>query len=172
MANDDIEKIEVECLPSTCREEDACSCVNLCHYVTFGEDLVYVEGKPLFQAYQIKPGQSGKLPFILNFSKAFAEENNLPPIQSCFYSFSITVKINEVTQPVSVTVVALPGMSYIGEGLTWLDRDTLIIPGAYPVYIPNWLLSILLMIAIIIVVVVIYKVQKRPKKRIVRWWSD
>lgn len=171
MANNEIETIEVECLPSTCRETDPCSCVNLCHYVTFGEDLVYVEGKPFFQAYQIKPGQSGKLPFTINFSQEFAAENNLPSIQACFYSFSIAVTINEITQPVSATVVALPGMSQLGGGLSWLQRDTLIIPGPYPVYIPNWLLTIILMISIIIVVVIIYRVLKRPKKRVIKWWQ-
>ncbi len=171
MANNEIETIEVECLPSTCRETDPCSCVNLCHYVTFGEDLVYVKGKPFFQAYQIKPGQSGKLPFTINFSQEFAAENNLPSIQACFYSFSIAVTINEITQPVSATVVALPGMSQLGGGLSWLQRDTLIIPGPYPVYIPNWLLSIILMISIIIVVVIIYRVLKKPKKRVIKWWQ-
>lgn len=168
--NNEIEEIEAQCIPSTCREADPCTCVDLCKYVKFGEDLVYVQGKPYFQAYEIKPGQSGKLPFIIDFSENFAAENNLPSVQSCFYSFSIGITINEVTQPVSVTVVTLPGMTQIGQGLSWLQGQTLIIPGPYPVYLPNWLITILLIIGIIIIIVLIYRVLKKPKKKVIKWW--
>jgi len=156
--NTEIEYVDLTCVPSTCKPNDPCSCVDLCPYVTFGEKLVQIKGKPFFQVYQIPPGQSGKAPFYINFTSAYAQDHNLPEIQSCFYSFSIKVTIGEVSNPVNVQVIALPGMEQIGRALTWLERKTLIIPGKYPVYIDNWLLLVIAIIVVILLFVGIVKI--------------
>lgn len=151
--NNDIEYVNLTCIPSTCKPNDPCSCVDLCPYVTFGEKLVQVQGKPFFQVYQIPPGQSGKAPFFVNFTSAYAYDHNLSEIQQCFYSFSINVEIDQESHPVNVQVIALPGMEEIGKGLSWLQRKTLLIPGKYPVYIDNWLLLIIAIIVMILMFV-------------------
>jgi len=155
--NTEIEYVNLTCIPSTCRPDDACSCVDLCPYVTFGAKLVQIEGKPFFQVYQIPPGQSGKAPFYVNFTSAYAQDHNLPEIQPCFYTFSIKVTIDEISHPVNVQVIALPGMEQIGKALTWLERRTLIIPGKYPIYIDNWLLLVIAIIVVILLFVGIVK---------------
>ena len=170
-ANTEIENIEIGCIPSTCVEDDPSSCVNVCNYVTFGEELIAIEDKPLLQAYQIQPGQSGKLPFTTDFSLDFALKNNLPVIAAGTYKYSITIKIDDVTRPVSVTVVNLPSISVLGDILNWIPNETVIIPGETPFIIPNWLMLIILIILIIIVLAIIYRVLKKPKKKqFKQWW--
>lgn len=170
-ANNEIENIEIGCIPSTCVEDNPCSCVNVCNYVSFGEELIAIDEKPLLQAYELQPGQSGKLPFTTDFSLDFALKNNLPVVDACTYKYSITVKIDEVTRPVGVTVVNLPVISVLGDVLNWIPNDTVIIPGDEPFLIPNWLMLIILIILIIIVLVIIYRQLKKPKKKqFKQWW--
>lgn len=163
--NDKIEYVDMTCVPSVCKTDDPCMCVNICQYVTFAEKLVEVEGRPAFQVYQIPTGQSGKVGFVVNFTDAYAINNSLMPIQSCNYQFSVNVSINGESHPINVHVIAFPGGEKLGNFFSWLQKKTLVIPGRYPIYLSNWLIAIIIVIAAILMPFAIYRMLRSKNKK-------
>jgi hypothetical protein len=138
--------------------------VNICPYVTFGDRLVQVEGKPVFQVYEIPAGQSGKAPMSINLTSIYLKEHGLQQVGQCIYTFSIAMTIGDESHPVSVQLIVFPGSESIGLAISWLEGQTLLIPGKYPIYVANWQIFMSMVLASILMLVAIYKALK-PKRR-------
>lgn len=152
--NVEIETVGITCLNSTTK-------TSICPYITYG-DLQFVEGKPVFQAYSIPPGQKVSIPFVINLTNEYIQRYNLPEVLTGSYDFSFNIRVENTEQPVSVNLFVLPGGEIVAKALEWVQGET---PIGEKLAIPNWLIVVVLLIVIILLFTYLIKLLGKKRKR-------